>query len=117
MENFLVSYPIFLNTRPPFLIFFECITAGCIDILFTSSRARMRFFFRIATFTCGDARCRMVGIMADEEYTASTMYNNNHMSTFEEGYDSEEEFLDNTQFEDPPDFVDTVDDEGTYFIL
>lgn len=49
--------------------------------------------------------------MADEEYTASTMYNNNHMSTFEEGYDSEEEFLDNTQFEDPSDFVDTVDDE------
>ena len=49
--------------------------------------------------------------MADEEYTTS-MYNN-HMSTFEEGYDSEEEFLDNTQFEDPPDFVDTVDDDGT----
>ena len=55
---------------------------------------------------------RMVGIMADEEYTTS-MYNTNHMSTFEEGYDSEEEFLDNTQFEDPPDFVDTVDDDGT----
>merc|ERR1711962_1368713 len=53
---------------------------------------------------------RMVGIMADEEYTTS-MYNTNHMSTFEEGYDSEEEFLDNTQFEDPPDFVDTVDDD------
>merc|ERR1712168_229715 len=53
---------------------------------------------------------RVVGIMADEEYTTS-MYNTNHMSTFEEGHGSEEEFLDNTQFEDPPDFVDTVDDD------
>ena len=51
--------------------------------------------------------------MADEEYSNSMYKNNPPMTTFEEGYDSEEEFLDNTQFEDPADYVDTVDDDGT----
>merc|ERR1719474_163485 len=51
----------------------------------------------------------MVGIMADEEYTTS-MYNTNHMSTFEEGYDSEEEFVGDILEQRPKesDSLDTV---------
>merc|ERR1712212_382169 len=45
--------------------------------------------------------------MADEEY-GSTNYNDRN----DDGYDSEEEFIDNTQFEeDPEGFVDNIDDE------
>jgi translation initiation factor 3 subunit B len=50
----------------------------------------------------------MVGIMAEDEYSSY----NNHIgqTTADDGYDSEEEFIDDTQFEDPEDFVDSIEE-------
>lgn len=33
------------------------------------------------------------------------------------GYDSEEEFIDDTQFEDPEGFIDEISDEGAVFLV
>lgn len=45
--------------------------------------------------------------MADDETTTFSNYNN-HMSSNDDGYDSEEEFIDDSQFEDPEDYVDPI---------
>ena len=47
----------------------------------------------------------MVGIIAAEEYSSY----DNHLDN---GYDSEEEFIDDTQFEDPEGFVDPMTEDG-----
>lgn len=35
------------------------------------------------------------------------------MGNTDDGYDSEEEFIDDSQFEDTPDYVDSIEDDGT----
>ena len=49
--------------------------------------------------------------MAEDEYSSY----NNHIgqTTADDGYDSEEEFIDDTQFEDTEDFVDSIEEAGT----
>ena len=55
----------------------------------------------------------MVGIMAEDEYTSY----NNHIGTADDGYDSEEEFIDDSQFEDAPDYIDPIEEDGTEYVI